>query len=283
MAGSKTSNNKHGGMDKIDTSAFDFGYLDTLSRLKSPIHRLDARAKILTTLVFVVTVVSFDKHALAALMPFVLYPVVLIALGDLPLRYLFKKVLIAAPFAFFIGIFNPFFDREVLLHLGSVGISGGWISFASIMLRFVLTVTAALVLIASTGFNQVCMALRKMWVPKVFVVQLLFLYRYIFVLTDEALRMVRARSLRTFQGRGMGMGVFSSMIGQLLLRTLNRAQRIHLAMLCRGFDGDIRLAKTLKILPRDLGFFLGWSSLFLLMRQVDLPTLIGNVIIGVAK
>jgi cobalt/nickel transport system permease protein len=105
------------------------------------------------------------------------------------------------------------------------------------MIRFTLTVSGALVLIASTGFNSVCMAVEKMGAPRSFAVQLLFLYRYIFVLADEASRMVRARALRTFGRGGTGMRVFTSMIGQLLLRTLDRAQRIHLAMRCRGFDG----------------------------------------------
>ena len=53
--------------------------------------------------------------------------------------------------------------------------------------------------------------------------QLLFLYRYLFVLIDEASRMARARAMRSFDGRGMGMKVFSYLIGQLLLRTIDRA------------------------------------------------------------
>ena len=60
----------------------------------------------------------------------------------------------------------------------------------------------ALILIAVTGFNAVCLALDKLGTPRVFVVQLVFLYRYMFVLVDEAARMVRARSLRTFEGGG---------------------------------------------------------------------------------
>ena len=63
---------------------------------------------------------------------------------------------------------------------------------------------AALTLIAVTGFNAVCLALDKLGTPRVFVIQLVFLYRYVFVLVDEAARMVRARSLRTFEGGGSG-------------------------------------------------------------------------------
>jgi cobalt/nickel transport system permease protein len=150
------------------------------------------------------------------------------------------------------------------------------------MNRFTLTVSAALILIASTGLSAVCLALERLGAPTGFVVQLLFLYRYIFVLTDEALRLMRARSLRSFQGRGLGFKVFTYLIGQLLLRTLARAQRIHLAMRSRGFDGTIRLARPLELHFKDAVFFLGWSSLFVLLRCYNIPHLLGHLLTGLA-
>jgi cobalt/nickel transport system permease protein len=264
-------------MGNIESSLLNIGVLETLANQKSPIHDLDPRIKLLTTLVFIMAVVSFGKYEITGLIPFIIYPVVLIAVGNLPPAYLAKKILLAAPFALMIGICNPLLDRTVMVHLGPVGISGGWISFASIMIRFLLTVSAALILIASTSFNGVCLALEKLRVPTSFVVQLLFLYRYIFVLTEEALRLVRARSLRSFQGRGMGWRVFGYMIGQLLLRTLDRARRIHLAMLSRGFDGKIRLVRPLQLHGKEVAFLLGWSSLFVLMRGYNIPYGLGNL------
>lgn len=270
-------------MSKIASSFLDISYLDSLSSRKSPIHRLDPRAKVVATAFFIVCVVSFGKYEITGLIPFFLYPIVLIALGDLPLVYLLKKILLAAPFAVFIGMFNPIIDRTVLMHIGPVGISGGWVSFASIMLRFVLTVGAVLALIASTGFASICMSLEKMGAPNSFAVQLLFLYRYIFVLIDEASRMVRARSLRAFKGKGRGFKVFTSMIGQLLLRALDRAQRIHLAMRCRGFDGEIRIFRKLTFGGRDGAFVLGWSAMFVLMRLVDIPQWMGDRVTGLIR
>jgi cobalt/nickel transport system permease protein len=270
-------------MAKIESSILDFSYLDTLSYQSTFIHRLDPRVKLLTTLFFIVCVISFNKYELSGPIAFVIYPVVMVTLGNLPIAYLLKKVLLAAPFAFFIGIFNPLLDRAIMVHLGPIGISGGWVSFISIMIRFVLTVSAALVLIAGTGFNSICMALERMGAPSSFVIQLLFLYRYVFVLTDEAGRLTRARSLRAFGGRGMGFRVFSHMIGQLLLRTLDRAQRIHLAMRCRGFDGELRVVRPLKICGRDVLFLMVWSFLFLVMRIHDIPQWIGHTVTGLMR
>jgi len=270
-------------MAKIESAFFDIGFMDTLSSQNTPIHRLDPRAKLLTTLVFIVTVVSFGKYEISAFIPFFIYPVVLVAAGNLPPGYIFKKILLVSPFAFLIGIFNPFLDREIIMQLGPVGISGGWISFASIMIRFALTVGGALILIACTGFNAVCMALEKLGTPSVFAVQLLFLYRYLFVLVDEAARMVRARSLRTFDGQTMGIRIFGYLLGHLLLRTLDRAQRIHLAMFCRGFDGTIRLLCPLKIGRPEVAFVLGWSIFFGLIRFYDIPQLVGRIILELIR
>jgi len=266
---------------KPGSALFDIGYMDRLAAQDTPVHRLDPRAKLLTTLVFIVTVVSFGKYEISAYIPFFIYPTILMALGNLPPGYLLKKIAVVLPFALLIGIFNPILDREILVRLGQFGVSGGWISFVSILIRFVLTVGSALILIACTGFNAVCMALEKLGTPRIFAIQLLFLYRYLFVLVDESARMVRARSLRTFDGRAMGVRIFGYLLGHLLLRTLDRAQRIHLAMFCRGFDGEIRMLRPLKIGATELVFFLGWSTFFILMRMYNVPQVAGDWILRV--
>ena len=267
-------------MTKIGSHFFDIGYMDTLAAGDSPLHRLDPRAKLITTLAFIVTVVSFDKYALSALIPFFIFPIVQISVGGLPPGYLLRKILLVSPFAVLIGIFNPLMDREILFQIGSINVSGGWLSFFSILTRFLLTVTAALILIATTGFNAVCMALARFGVPRPFVVQLMFLYRYLFVLTDEAARMVRAISLRSFNSSGMGFKTFVSMMGHLLLRTMDRAQRIHMAMLCRGFDGHIRIIRSMEIGCKEIVFAISWSVLFVILRFYNMPKMLGVLVTG---
>jgi cobalt/nickel transport system permease protein len=268
-------------MSKIDSSLFEIGFLDQLATKDTPLHLIDPRIKLITTLCFIITVVSYNHYDFAALFPLILYPLILSEAGQLPGPYLRRKILIASPFAILVGMFNPLFDQQTMLQIGTISISGGWISFASILLRFVLTVSAALILVASTGFASVCMALSRLGMPKVFSTQLLFLYRYIFVLTDEAQRMMRARSLRAFNKRGTGIKVYNSMLGQLLLRTMDRAQRIHRAMLCRGFTGDIRLNKELKIRTFDLVFFAGWLAFFIMVRSSNLPQAVGQLVLRI--
>jgi len=263
-------------MGSIDSSFFDIGRLDALSSKDSPVHRIDPRLKVLTTLYFIAIAISFDKYDPAGPVPLLVYPMTLMIIGEIPFSYIAKKLLIASPFVLSVALFNPILDRCPMLNLGPISVSGGLVSFASIMTKYVLTVSAVLALIACTGLDSICSALARMGVPKAFTIQLLFLYRYIFVLGEEAARMTRARALRSFGGKGLGMSVYSSMIGHLLLRTVDRAQRIHLAMLCRGFDGEIRHGEPSKIRLSDLLFLAGWCALFTLLRLYDFPAWLGK-------
>ena len=267
-------------MASLHSAVLDLKSLDLLANGSSSIHRLDARAKVLVTLVFIICVVSFNRYELTALFPFFIFPIVMISLADLPRRIILGKIILICPFVLAVGLFNPLFDREVLLQLGPLGISGGWISFASILARSLLTVGAACILVGTTGFTAVCQALERLGMPRVFAVQLLFLYRYIFVLTEESGRASRARELRSCGKKGQGIHSFGSLVGHLLLRTWQRAERIHMAMLARGFTGEFHARRQSGFGIAELSFVLGWSMLFIVLRMRNASQLLGSFMTG---
>jgi cobalt/nickel transport system permease protein len=265
-------------MGRIGAVLGDIGRLNELGAMDTPVHRLDPRAKVVATLLFVVAVTSFPKYEILGLLPFFVFPVAMVSAGNLPTGAVLVRLVPALPFALFVGVFNPILDREIVAQVGSWGITGGWISFASILLRFVLTVGAAIILVATTGFEAVCLALVRLRVPRLLVMQLLFLYRYLFVLVDEADRVVRAYQLRAVGNAAVGRRVYGSMVGQWLLRTLDRGQRVHRAMLCRGFDGEIRLIRRFRMGIRGFVFLLGWSLFFALCRLYDISAWMGTLV-----
>jgi len=262
----------------FDSEYFNLGYLDTLSYKKTFVHRLDPRVKILVSFAFIIFVVSFPKYEFGALMPFFLYPVFLLTAGNIPLRAIAKKVLFISPFAIFIGIFNPLLDTKVILAPFGIPVSGGWISFFSIIVKFILTVSTALLLIAVTSFPGICEALARMKLPKIFVIQLLFLYRYIFVVLDVALRMIRAREARSFGKRGREIKNFIRLISVLLVRSVERAERIYQAMLSRGFKGEIRVLRKHTIRFYDILFSVISLCLFYVFRNVNVVNFFGETI-----
>jgi cobalt/nickel transport system permease protein len=257
----------------------EIGRMDELGRMDTPAHRLDARAKAIVTLAFIVVVMSFPRHDVSALTPFLLYPIALISLGRIPVGYLARKILIAAPFALFIGIFNPLLDRTPVTTIGTVAISGGWVSFGSIMFRFFLTVGAALALVACTGMNRLGAALERLGVPRVFVVQLLFLYRYLFVVSDQAGKMKRSAEMRS-SGRPLRLRVYGSMIGHLLLRSMDRAERVYRAMVARGFDGEVRVLRPSSFVWSDAIFVAGCLLFFVSARLWNLAEAFGLLLTG---
>lgn len=264
-------------MSHLETSIFDFRQIDDLSYKKTPIHNLDPRVKLITSLVFIIMVVSFDKYEISAFIPFIIYPLYILVGGEIPLLIILKKCLVVLPFAFIIGIFNPIFDFQLAFQIGPLPISYGWVSFMSIILRFFLTVSTALALIAVTGFYSLCQALEKLGLPQIFVTQLLFLYRYIFVLLEEAIRMNRARALRSVNNKKMSITLYKNLIGCLLLRTLERAQRIHAAMYCRGFNGSLNYINKLKLNRFDLVFLFLWLSILAFLRMYNIPQYLGHL------
>ena len=267
-------------MSKMESYWLDLRQLDEMASTRTVVQRIHPGAKLLTTVIFLTIVASFSKYEVSGLFPMFFYPMMLIILGELSVGPIFNRLLLALPFVLFIGIFNPLLDQIPLVQIGPYLISGGWISFISILLRFLLAVTAALILVATTGIDGIGMALLQLKVPRVIVMQLLFMYRYLYVLLEEFVRTMRAHSLRSFQGEGIKPRVWGSLLGQLLLRTVDRAQRIYQAMLCRGFDGEIRLIRQRKLAGVDVIYFVGWSVFFIVARCVNIAQWLGTLLIG---
>jgi cobalt/nickel transport system permease protein len=265
----------------FDKEYFNLGYLDMLSYKDTFIHRLDPRTKLSATVFFIIMVVSFPKYELSGLFPFLLFPVLLFSLADIPVKFIMKKVLLVSSFAFFIGIFNPLLDRQPMYILFGMTVSGGWVSFFSVMLKFLLTITSALLLIATTSFPGICRALARFGVPDIFVSQLLFLYRYIFVLVEEAMKVVRARDMRSCGTRGKDLTVFTGIIGTLFLRTVERAERIYQAMLSRGFSGALQTTKPYGFTVADALFLAITCLVLYLLRVNDVAGGLGRLSSGI--
>jgi cobalt/nickel transport system permease protein len=267
-------------LSRLAATLQDLRELDALAARDTVLSRRDPRAKLLVTLCFVFTVLSFGRYQLAALLPLLLFPAVMAAEGQLPGRTLWRTLWLAAPFALMLGLANPWFDRAPMLALAGIELSGGWVSFASIVLRLALTVSAAVLLLGGTGMHALCAALSRLGVPRVFTTQLLFLHRYLFVLAEEALRMSTAHRLRAAPGRRLALSTYASLAGLLLLRAFDRAARVHQSMRARGFDGTLQLDSSRRWQSADTRFVGLWCGCFVLVRAVDLPQALGRLITG---
>jgi len=130
--------------------------------------------------------------------------------------------------------------------------------------------------------QRLCAALEQLGAPRVLTTQLLFMHRYILLLAGELGRMNLARELRSRTSAAIPLAVYGPLLGHLLLRTLERAQRIHQAMRSRGFDGQMPAGRPLAWHWRDTAFLSVSLAAFACMRATDLPALLGRWLIRAA-
>lgn len=269
-------------MQRLQAHLDHFRRLDDLAQTDSTIHRLHPAVKIITTMVYLIIVASYAKYEVTGLLPLVIYPVAMIILGRLPLGYFAERMLFLAPFILLVAIANPFLDRAPLLMWGGVVIAGGWVSFASIVLRFLLAVTAVLALVATTGIHDICAVLMRAGVPRILVLQLLLLYRYLSLLLEEAYRIEQAYLLRSGgHGRGVAPKVWGSLAGGLLIRTFDRARKIYDSMLCRGFTGEIHFLRPASMNAGSLCYLAGWTVFIVCARFINIPVRLETLFRGV--
>ncbi|MDR1472831.1 MAG: cobalt ECF transporter T component CbiQ [Synergistaceae bacterium] len=231
-------------MYRRDSGSFvGFGALSGLNTLEmcagrdTVIHRLHPFVKMAATIVYVAVVVSFGRYEVSALTPYFLYPAILVPLSETPPRILMRRLLPALPFTLFGGIGNVLFDTEPVMSVGGFAVTGGVVSFVSIMSKTVLSVSAVLLLVSATGMADLSRQLVFMKVPELFVLQLVLTYRYLGVLTGETGTLYEAYAVRCPGARGIRMGDTGAFVGALLLRSIDRAGRVYSAMKCRGFSG----------------------------------------------
>ena len=252
-----------------------FYSLEQLSRADTPLHRLHPAAKLLSTAVYVLCVASVGRYDLGRLAPFLLYPVLAITLSGIPATMILCRAAVALPFCAFAGVGGLFFDRAVLFTLGGVVFTGGVISLLTLAARALLCVSAVLLLVALTPFATITGELRRLHVPSLFVALVEMVYRYAGVLSGEAQSMMRAFRLRS-NGTKLTLRTFGPFAGQLLLRSVARAGRVHQAMQCRLWGrGEARGAGA-AWRAGDVAFSAAVCLSSVAFRVFDIPKLVGE-------
>ena len=227
-------------------------FLDPYQESSGPVHRLDARVKLALVIAFILT----TGLAPTAVWPVYILLLALVAsaevLSDLGIVFFLKRALLAVPFVLAAApvLFTIQGDPLVSLPFGLVITAAGVERFTSIALKSWISVQAAILLASTTPFPELLRAMRAWGLPRLFVAIVGLMWRYLFVMVDEALRLMHAREARSSESDlpGLRAGgqlawrarVTGSMAGSLFLRSLERSDRIYMAMLARGYDGEIR-------------------------------------------
>jgi len=253
-------------------------YIDKFAYQDSPIHRLDSRVKFIVVLVFTAVVISLPRASFSILVCYAVGPFAILVLGKVPLRFAFKHILLVSPFILILALSCPLYDKTpVTVAFGPFlwQTSLGWMRCFAILGKFIVTMMALIALVSTTRFSDLLTGLQKLGLPKLLIIQLGFLYRYIFVLIDRAHHILRARQGRRLRNLGVKaeLKIAAAMLGSLFVRSIDTAERINIAMQARGFDGSWRTLSKLQIRRSDLLFALT-AALFVLGLYIFVPHLL---------
>ncbi len=232
------------------------GLLDRYLEGSSWFHSADARIKLVMALGFIFATTSIPPGkwiGFAAMLALVWLAAGISRVG---LLRVFLRSLVAIPFILIAlpTVFTkpglPLFELDLTLFT-LTGTREGLDFFISVLLKSWASVTAAVVLTTTTPPLRLLEALRALRVPAILVAIVMLMYRYLFVLVDEAQSLMRARTARSaaIGPKSGGSLVWRAksaggMAGSLFIRTLDRSERIYMAMLARGYDGTLRQSRV---------------------------------------
>jgi len=219
-------------------------FVDRYANLDSPLHALDARTKLVGFSALIVTVLYTPAGDAGRFFAFFFIMAIIAGISQIPLQYVIGRTLAILPFVLLAGLAAPWKGSE------------GWAWFLALLLRSTLCLLILVILTNTTRFVELLRGLRKLGCPRVLVANLSFLYRYIFVLADEVMRMRQARDSRRVGRAGAlaELRTLGSMLGTLMVRSFERADHMYNAMLSRGFSGEFPVAAPRKFSWRDLAF-----------------------------
>lgn len=267
-------------MNKLFHAQSELREMDALAAERSPIHALHPLCKLFSTILYICAVVSFPKYNFSGLVMMVLYPVIVFQVSGIPVSLCFYKLRIVLPLVCAVGLANPFLDHTPLLQLGTITVTGGVVSMVTLMLKGLFSLMASFLLIATTSIDALCAALRRLHVPGILTTLLLLTYRYIGVMLEEVSVMTEAYSLRAPGQKGIHISAWGSFLGQLLMRSMDRAEELYGSMVLRGFNGNFFYADISPFCLRDVLYLAICGAAFLCARFYDLPGLLGSLFVG---
>ena len=205
----------------------------------SVIHQLDPRIRVGFTSAYAFVVAL--SYQFTVLVTAVVFSTILIGVARVSIVDVLKRMAVVNALILLLWLLLPFtFQGDVLTHIGSFTIYRPGVTLAAqITLKSNAILLAFIALIATMSFATLGHALYRIGVPEKIVHLLLMTYRYVFVIEKEYLRLLRAAKIRGFRPgtNANTYRTYSYVVGMLFVRAAARAERVHQAMLCRGFKG----------------------------------------------
>lgn len=248
-----------------------------MSSSPGPRGDIAAPSLLAVTVIYIVAVLSVPLMQPQRLVWLAAYPIVAAEMSGLGYVKVFVRSLWIIPLLGLVAMFNPIIDRQEAFSVHGFVVTTGWLSFTSIIIRGMLSLQAVLIITGTCGFNGLVDALRSLGCPAVMTAQMSLTYRYLTVIVGEAVVMKRARAARGYGHDRYPMMMWGRFVGQLLVRSVQRATRIHRAMLARGFNGTIPTGQPMGWNTKAWLWLVVWTVVIAALRFIDFSKLIISI------
>ena len=266
-------------MNKIEDAIYQVHYIDNKSNNNNILNKIHPLVKLIISVIYILFLTSINKYNLTITLAMSIYLIVVSIIGDLSIKNCIKRLKIVLFFLIIIGIANPILDRQVVTFIGIIPITTGMISALTLILKGIFAIISSYFLIVTTGVENICYALKKLHIPNILITIFMLIYRYIIVFLKEVQKIWIAYSLRAPKQKGIHFKAWGSMIGSLMIRSIDKAEVIYQAMELRGFSPDNFFMKNQKIDRTSIIYFMAGLLLLLIIRFIPIFDLIGNVFV----
>ena len=206
----------------------------------SALHRLPAHVKVLSLLITMLVIVATPGEQYWTFAGYALLVTGLVVAAGIPFRTVATRMTVEIPFVVF-AVLMPFIGADPRVTVGPLSLSEpGLLAAWTLIAKATLGVVCAIVLAATTSTTDLIAGLRRLRLPDLLVQIFASMIRYVHVVSAEFSRMSRARAARGFSGKGpQAWPVLARSLGALFIRSYERGERVHLAMLSRGYTGQM--------------------------------------------
>lgn len=252
-------------MSKID-------FLKDKDKERTFLFNINPAIKLIILIIFTIFVVTTKSYELNKFLLYLLLIILLAIISKVSIKKILLKFLNILPFLVIVSLSILFIKSDELLKINFFNsftfyIRENFLNFFSILFKSSISIIFLTVIISTTEFNFLIKSLEKLYIPKIFILTIFFVYRYFFILLKEIKRVEIARNSRYFGGALIRqIKVYANIIAVFLLRSIERSERIYYSMLSRCYDGNIRSLYDLKFSKKDIIFSFIFVSVIILIK-----------------
>lgn len=265
-------------MSELHHAMKEIHYVDREIQDRNRVNELHPVSKLFVTISYLIAVVSFSKYQLLDLLAMGIYPLVMSIWYDISFKRCATRLRVVFFFVFIMGIVNPFFDRVPIIKVGSLLITGGMISMLTLWMKTILAVFAGYILMEMTSMEEICYGLQRLHVPALFITVLSLIYRYLILMLKEVDKVTTAYKMRATNQKGIHYRAWGSLVGYLMLRTIDRGQIVYESMTLRGFQGAFPATEAIYKKGASTLFVILWMGAFIGLRLFPVFEIVGNLL-----